>query len=95
MAKARIAEAQNNLAGHEFYVGEFYFNRKDYRAAINRFVGIIKAYPDSGYHQRAFNYIAKYQDLVAKGDIAEGVNLRPSEYNSPFTITDINENRNN
>ncbi|MDR3134722.1 MAG: outer membrane protein assembly factor BamD [Deltaproteobacteria bacterium] len=87
MAKARIAEAQNNLAGHEFYVGEFYYNRKDYRAAINRFMGIITLYPDSGYHQRAYNYIAEYRDLVAKGKIDEG-NQRPSEYNSPFTVTD-------
>ncbi|MDR3204656.1 MAG: outer membrane protein assembly factor BamD [Deltaproteobacteria bacterium] len=88
MAKARIAEAQNILAGHEFYVGEFYFNRKDYAAAINRFVGLITLYPDSGYHQRAMNYIAEYRDMVARGEIEEG-NQRPSEYNSPFTITDV------
>jgi outer membrane protein assembly factor BamD len=92
MAKARITEAQNNLAGHEFYVGEFYYKRKDYRAAVNRFMGIIALYPDSGYHQRAFNYIAEYRDLVAKGVIDEG-NQRPSEFNSPFTVTDIQDNR--
>jgi outer membrane protein assembly factor BamD len=88
MARARITEAQNNLAGHEFYVGEFYYKRKDYRAAINRFMGIITYYPDSGYHQRAYNYIAEYRDLVARGVIDEG-NQRPSEYNSPFTVSDI------
>jgi outer membrane protein assembly factor BamD len=92
MAKARIAEAQNNLAGHEFYIGEFYFKRKDYRAAMNRFMGLITLYPDSGYHQRAYNYIAEYRDLVARGEIEEG-NQRPSEYSSPFTITDINDTR--
>ncbi|MDR2444197.1 MAG: outer membrane protein assembly factor BamD [Deltaproteobacteria bacterium] len=92
MAKARIAEAQNNMAGHEFYVGEFYFKRKDYRAAMNRFMGLITYYPDSGYHHRAYNYIAQYRDLVARGEIDEG-NQRPSEYDSPFTIIDINEPR--
>jgi outer membrane protein assembly factor BamD len=92
MGKARIAEAQNNLAGHEFYIGEFYYKRKDYRAAINRFMGIITLYPDSGYHQRAYNYIAEYRDLVAKGEIDEG-NQRPSEYNSPFTVTDVQDTR--
>ncbi|MDR1487878.1 MAG: outer membrane protein assembly factor BamD [Deltaproteobacteria bacterium] len=92
MGKARIAEAQNNLAGHEFYVGEFYYKRKDYQAAMNRFMGLITLYPDSGYHQRAFNYIAEYRDLVATGEIEEG-NQRPSEYNSPFTITDVNDTR--
>jgi outer membrane protein assembly factor BamD len=92
LAKTRIAEAQNNLAGHEFYIGEFYFKRKDYQAAMNRFKGLIEAYPDSGYHQRAFNYIAQYRDLVARGEIKEG-NQRPGEYNSPFTISDVTEPR--
>ncbi|MDR1050458.1 MAG: outer membrane protein assembly factor BamD [Deltaproteobacteria bacterium] len=92
MAKARIAEAQNNLAGHEFYIGEFYFNRKDYSAAMNRFMGIIALYPDSGYHQRAYNYIAEYRDMVARGEIEEG-NQRGSAYNSPFTVTDISDMR--
>jgi outer membrane protein assembly factor BamD len=92
LAKARIAEAQNNLAGHEFYIGEFYYKRKDYQAAMNRFRGLIEAYPDSGYHQRAFNYISQYRDLVAKGEIKEG-NQRGSEYNSPFTISDVTEPR--
>jgi outer membrane protein assembly factor BamD len=87
-AKARIAEAQNNVAGHEFYVGEFYFKRKDYSAAMKRFMGLIEFAPDSGYHQRAYNYIAEYRDLVARGEIDEG-NQRPSEYNSPFIVTDI------
>ncbi|MDR2340448.1 MAG: outer membrane protein assembly factor BamD [Deltaproteobacteria bacterium] len=85
MGQARIAEAQNLLAGHEFYVGEFYYKRKDYAAAMRRFKGLIKSYPDSGYHQKAFNYIAEYQDLLARGEIDEG-NQRPPEYNNPFTV---------
>lgn len=84
MAQARIAEAQNNLAGHEFYVGEFYFNRKDYQAAINRFMGLLQYYPDSGYHQRALNYIAEYKRLVAEGVIEETGNQRDSKFDSPF-----------
>jgi outer membrane protein assembly factor BamD len=85
MGQARIAEAQNLLAGHEFYVGEFYYKRQDYAAAMRRFRGLIKSYPDSGYHQKAFNYIAEYQDLLARGEIDEG-NQRAAEYNNPFTI---------
>jgi outer membrane protein assembly factor BamD len=85
MGQARIAESQNLLAGHEFYVGEFYYKRKDYDAAMRRFKGMIKSYPDSGYHQKAFNYIAEYQDMVARGEIDEG-NQRPAEYDNPFTV---------
>ena len=78
------------MAGHEFYVGEFYFKRKDYSAAMKRFMGLIEFAPDSGYHQRAYNYIAEYRDLVARGEIEEG-NQRPSEYNSPFIVSDIDD----
>ncbi|MDL2259306.1 outer membrane protein assembly factor BamD [Deltaproteobacteria bacterium OttesenSCG-928-K17] len=84
MGQARIAEAQNNLAGHEFYVGEFYFKRKDYQAAINRFMGLLQYYPDSGYHQRALNYIAEYKQMVADGQIEEVGNLRDRNLDSPF-----------
>lgn len=84
MARARIAEAQNNLAGHEFYVGEFYFHRKDYQAAMNRYLGLIQYYPDSGYHQRAINRIAQYRQMVQDGVVPEDVNLREAIYDSPF-----------
>ena len=84
MAQARIAEAQHNLAGHEFYVGEFYFRRKDYHAAMNRYLGLLQYYPDSGYHQRALNRIAEYRQLVSNGVVAEDANLRETIYDSPF-----------
>jgi outer membrane protein assembly factor BamD len=84
MARARIAEAQNNLAGHEFYVGEFYYRRKDYAAALSRFMGLLQYYPDSGYHQRALNYIAEYKSLAASGEIKEPGNIRGSAFDSPF-----------
>jgi outer membrane protein assembly factor BamD len=87
MAQARMVEAQNILAGHEFYVGEYYFKRKDYAAALRRFRGLITNFPDSGYHPRAFKYIAEYQDKLAKGEIDEG-NQRPSEYDNPFSVTE-------
>jgi outer membrane protein assembly factor BamD len=87
MAHARVAEAMNSLAGHEFYVGEYYFKRKDYAAAMRRFRGLVRAYPDSGYHPRAFNYISQYEDMLARGEIEEG-NQRGAEYNSPFTVSE-------
>jgi outer membrane protein assembly factor BamD len=90
MAQARIAEAQNNLAGHEFYVGEFYFRRKDYQAAMNRYLGLIQYYPDSGYHQRALNRIAEYRQLVRDGVVAEDANLRDAIYDSPFLSAPVN-----
>lgn len=66
MAQARIAEAQNILAGHEFYIGEYYYNQKAYKAALNRFTGLVKYYPDSGYHQPALDYIARCRSIMAE-----------------------------
>lgn len=94
MGQARIAEAQNNLAGHEFYVGEFYYNRKDYQAAMNRFMGLLQYYPDSGYHQRALNYITEYKRLTAEGKIEEKGNQRDKNYDSPF-LSQTNDPRAN
>lgn len=84
MAQTRITEAQNNLAGHEFYVGDFYFNRKDYAAAMHRYMGLIQYYPDSGYHQKALNRIAEYRQLVADGVVEDSVNQRDNSFDSPF-----------
>jgi len=49
-AEARLIEAHGMLAGHEFYVGEFYFKKKQYKAALGRFINLIKSFPDTGYH---------------------------------------------
>lgn len=47
-----------SLAGHEFYVGRYYFGQKQYAAALHRFLAVIHKYPDVGYHDRALQYIA-------------------------------------
>ncbi len=38
----------DRLARHEFYVGKFYFTRKEYTAAINRFKYGLLNYPNTG-----------------------------------------------
>lgn len=46
MARKRLQESERRLADHEFYVGYFYFKQKQYQAALDRFQGILKNYPD-------------------------------------------------
>ncbi|MEW5723269.1 MAG: outer membrane protein assembly factor BamD [Thermodesulfobacteriota bacterium] len=70
-AEARLAEAKSNLAGHEFYVGEFYFRMEAYKAALGRFISLIQSYPDSGYHTRALEYIRVCRDKMAELGIEE------------------------
>lgn len=58
-AADHIVDCLKNLAGHEFFVGRFYFRQKQYAAALHRFLAVIHQYPDVGYHDRALQYIAK------------------------------------
>ncbi len=47
-ARGKISFCQRQLADHEFYIGNFYFRMKKYRAALSRFEGILQKYPNSG-----------------------------------------------
>ena len=45
------------LAGHEFYIGLYYFKSKHYKAALHRFKAVLSLYPDVGVHYKALQYI--------------------------------------
>lgn len=65
-AAEHIKTAQKSLAGHAYVVGIFYYKTKHYKAALNRFMSIISDYPDVGYHQKALEYIARCEALIAR-----------------------------
>ncbi len=65
-AAEHIKTAQKSLAGHAYGVGVFYYKSKHYKAALNRFMSIISDYPDVGYHQKALEYIARCEALIAR-----------------------------
>ncbi len=64
-AEVPLVEAQTRLTGHEFYVGEFYYKKKEYRAALNRFTNLLKSFPDTGYHGRTMAYISDIRKKMA------------------------------
>jgi outer membrane protein assembly factor BamD len=58
-AREKIAVCRDQLAQHEFYVGSFYFKRKQYIAAISRFkYGLLK-FPYTGVAEEATYYLAE------------------------------------
>ena len=67
MAEARITDAQNSLAHHEFYVGEYYYKQGLYKAAVGRFKSLVKNYPDTGFHVRALEYIRLCNSRMSAG----------------------------
>lgn len=68
LAKEHIHKCYKSLAGHAYIIGVFYFKSKHYEAAYSRFMSVISNYPDVGYHQKALDYIAKCQEILARQD---------------------------
>jgi outer membrane protein assembly factor BamD len=67
-ASARIKECLQSLAGHEFYVGMFYYKKKNYKAALQRFRSVLSNYPDVGIHHDALQYIAQCEAFLEKSN---------------------------
>jgi outer membrane protein assembly factor BamD len=62
-----------SLAGHELYVGHFYYKSKHYKGALGRFKTVIEKYHGMGFDEEANRYIAMCNDKIAKeGDKQEG-----------------------
>ena len=61
-----IRLSMKNMAGHEFYVGEFYFKSKHYKAAVMRFRTVVSSYPDVGLTEKALVYIDRCELELAK-----------------------------
>ena len=61
-----LTRCYKSLAGNEYYVGEFYYKSKHYKAALTRFMAVLSNYPDVGYHQKALQYIAKCEESLAE-----------------------------
>jgi outer membrane protein assembly factor BamD len=59
-----ITACYKNLAGHDLYVGIFYYKKKRYKAALQRFLAVIEKYPDTGEHQRSLAYIANCEAFL-------------------------------
>jgi outer membrane protein assembly factor BamD len=70
-AETYIRMSLKNMAGHEFYVAEFYFKSKHYNAAIVRFRAVVSNYPDVGLTQKALEYIARCEAELAIGAVPE------------------------
>lgn len=57
-AKEKKSECLKKLASKEEYIADFYFVRKKYDSALNRYEGLIKTYPGLGFDARALSRAA-------------------------------------
>jgi outer membrane protein assembly factor BamD len=67
-AKGKIQYCQRQMADHEFYIGNFYYKNKNYRAALGRFEGILRKYPDSGLERKLKPLIESCRLEISKAE---------------------------
>ena len=65
-AKAKMQVCLRRIADHEFYIGNFYFRMKKYKAAMGRFEGILQKYPESGLTEKVKRLVATCQAEIAQ-----------------------------
>ena len=63
-AREHERDCYKSLAGHDLYVGKFYFKGRHYKAALGRFMRVINDYPDVGVQYEALKYIAVCQHAI-------------------------------
>jgi outer membrane protein assembly factor BamD len=63
-----MARCRKDLGEHEFYVAEFYFKTKRYKAALDRFQVVAQEYPDFPKQAEVKEYIDKCQKNLAEAD---------------------------
>ena len=72
LAEKMIRECKRILGEKDFYIGEFYFNLKQYRAALRRFEKIARDYANVGLDYKVSYYIIESKRRL--GDV-EAVTL--------------------
>lgn len=68
MAEKMVRECKKTLGEQEFYIGEFYFNIKQYRAALRRFEMVIRDYANVGLDHKVNAFIAETKRRIAEAD---------------------------
>lgn len=66
LAQGYMDNCLKSLAGHELYVGIYYYRMEHYKAALKRFKGLITNYSDVGVHSKALAYIKNCETLLEK-----------------------------
>lgn len=55
-----------SIAGHELYVGIFYYKSEHYKAALKRFEAILANFPGLGFNKETEEYIKKTKEKIAQ-----------------------------
>lgn len=76
-----IEKCKETIADHEFLVGNFYYKKKAYKGAIERFLGILERFPD--YKKEAdvlYNLWSSYKGLGDEDNASRYLSLLINKY---------------
>jgi outer membrane protein assembly factor BamD len=76
LAEKMIRECKKTMGDKEFYVGEFYFNTKKYRAALRRFEKVAREYPNVGLDYKVSYYLIETRKRLAEGGAERKTEVR-------------------
>ncbi|MDI9569247.1 MAG: outer membrane protein assembly factor BamD [Pseudomonadota bacterium] len=68
LAEQKLRECRQQLAEREFYIGEFYFKRGKYEAALKRFQTTAETYSHLGLDYKVKAYIAETRRRLLKAE---------------------------
>ena len=83
LAEKMIRECKKTLGEQEFYVGEFYFNMKQYRAALARFEKIAREYPNVGLDYKVSYYIIETKRHLGGAGVKSEQPIQPPMQPTP------------
>ena len=85
----RIEKCRNTMADYEFLVGEFYYKKGSCNAAIKRFEGLLKKYPDyKGEPDVLFYTGMSYKNLGQKAKASECLRRLVDKYPNNKLVKD-------
>jgi outer membrane protein assembly factor BamD len=65
MAEKRLRDAKRKLGEHEFYVGQFYFKKGEYQAALRRFELVAAEYANLGMDYKVSYFLHETKKRLA------------------------------
>lgn len=79
--KIRIEKCRNTIAEYEQLVGEFYYKKGSYKAAIGRFEALLQKYPDYKKEAEVLYYTGlSYKHIGQKDKATEYLNILIKKY---------------
>lgn len=85
----KIASARETIAEHEFGVGEFYYNKKSWNAALDRFLGLLRDFPSyKREHEVLYRIALLYKILANDAEAKNYLDMLAAKYPESKLVED-------